>query len=59
VKKCPRCHSSMLLDYGAAVEGWQRMWKCLGCGREILFDPVRRAEDAQLQDKIRRSEVRS
>jgi hypothetical protein len=48
----------MLLDYGAAVEGWQRMWKCLGCGREILFDPVRRAEDAQLQDKIRRSEVR-
>ena len=42
----------MLMDFGDAQEGWQRMWKCLGCGREVLADPVRRVEDEKLKQRI-------
>lgn len=52
MRKCPKCHSSMLMDFGDAQEGWQRMWKCLGCGREVLADPVRRVEDEKLKQRI-------
>jgi len=57
VKKCPRCHSSMLLDYGDSREGWDRMWKCLGCGREILYDAHAQAEDDRLLHNIRSKEL--
>lgn len=51
--RCPRCHSSMLLDYSDSVEGFRRMWRCIGCGREILKDPQERADDARVLQQIR------
>ena len=53
MRKCPRCHSSMLLDFGGADGEWERAWKCLGCGREILDDPERQTEDDRLRERIR------
>lgn len=50
--RCPRCHSSMLLDYESTLNGWQRTWKCLGCGREILQDSEKQAEDDRLKELI-------
>jgi tRNA(Ile2) C34 agmatinyltransferase TiaS len=37
-KKCPRCHSSMLAGMTTIEEGSRRVWRCLGCAREILVD---------------------
>jgi transposase-like protein len=51
--KCPRCHSSMLLDYSDTVDGYQPTWKCLGCGRELFMDAERQAQDEQLLEGIR------
>lgn len=51
--KCPRCHSSMLLDYSDTVEGFRRMWRCIGCGREILSDPEERAIEDRLFAQVR------
>ncbi|HZU14748.1 MAG TPA: hypothetical protein VFB58_18070 [Chloroflexota bacterium] len=56
MKKCPRCHTSMLLEFGSNSEGYARAWKCLGCGREVLADPERQAEDDRLKDMIRGSQ---
>lgn len=53
MRKCPRCHSSMLLDFSDALEGSEHVWKCLGCGRELLHDPVRQAEEERLLKGIR------
>lgn len=53
--KCPRCHSTMLLDYSDSVEGYQRMWRCIGCGREILTDPQVRAAENRLFEQIQAS----
>ena len=58
MKKCPRCHSSMLLDFTASPEGYERLWKCLGCGREILHDPVRQAEDERQRRQICSGELK-
>lgn len=55
-KKCPRCHSSMLLDFADAQEAWRQIWKCLGCGREIFSDDSEAAEDDRLLASIRREE---
>lgn len=52
-KKCPRCYSSMLSDFESDVAGIRRVWKCLGCGREILQDPVERVTDEQVYQRIR------
>jgi hypothetical protein len=43
----------MLLDYSDSVEGFRRMWRCIGCGREILKDPQERADDARVLQQIR------
>jgi transposase-like protein len=51
--RCPRCHSCMLLDYTDTVEGLQRTWKCMGCGREIFADQARQTEDDRLLAQIR------
>jgi hypothetical protein len=58
VRKCHRCHSSMLLDFGGLDGGWYRAWKCLGCGRETLDNAVVQAEDDRLLAEIRRDSVR-
>lgn len=55
--KCPRCHSSMLLDYSDTVDGFRRMWRCIGCGREILSDPEERAVEDRLLAQVRASTV--
>lgn len=53
VRQCPRCRSSMVLDVSDTYEAWQPMWKCLGCGREIIHDDSRQAEDDRLLERIR------
>lgn len=58
MKKCPRCHTSMLLDFGGLDHGWERAWKCLGCGRETLDNAAVQAEDDRLLEDIRRDAVR-
>jgi hypothetical protein len=32
----------MIID--VAPDGWERIWKCIGCGREIFADAARQAE---------------
>jgi transposase-like protein len=51
---CPRCRSSMIVDYDALDEGHTPVWKCLGCGRSIYLDRARQAEDERLQQRIKR-----
>jgi len=53
MKRCTRCRSSMLLDYSDVQEGTQQVWKCLGCGREMLLDVEAQATDDLLLDRIR------
>src|SRR3954454_20789400 len=52
VKRCPRCHSSMLPDQGDIQEGYHMVWHCLGCGREILQDTKHQVEDERLLHAI-------
>lgn len=58
MKKCPRCHSSVLLDFADAAEAMQPIWKCLGCGREMLLDREAQSQDEQLLARIRLEESR-
>jgi DNA-directed RNA polymerase subunit RPC12/RpoP len=58
MKRCPRCHSSVLLDFADAVEAMQPVWKCLGCGREMLVDSAAQNQDEQLLARIRDEESR-
>ena len=52
--RCPRCHSSMLLDYTDPGDGpQQRLWRCLGCGRESLADRRAQAEEDRLLAHVR------
>ena len=48
MKRCPRCHTSMLLDHVPSLEGSDRVWKCLGCGRESYADVTRQEIDDRL-----------
>lgn len=43
--RCPRCRSTMLVDYDNAFGPWQATWKCLGCGKEVLQDAAARAKE--------------
>lgn len=43
----------MLLDFESTLNGWQRTWKCLGCGREVLQDREKQAEDDRMRELIR------
>jgi hypothetical protein len=47
----------MFLDYGDTREGRERMWKCLGCGREVFVDAAKQAEDERVRELIRRGEA--
>jgi hypothetical protein len=49
----------MLLDYSDTVEGFRRMFRCIGCGREILADPQERALEARLLDQVRATTAES
>jgi hypothetical protein len=48
----------MLLDFSGPDGGWERAWKCLGCGRETLDNTSVQAEDDQLLEDIRRDSAR-
>lgn len=58
MKKCPRCHSSVLLDFSDTMEAMQPIWKCLGCGREMMIDTGAQQEDEMLLERIRTEEQR-
>jgi transposase-like protein len=57
MKKCPRCHSSMLLDFADIYEAAQQVWRCMGCGREILSDAQEQQADDMLLARIRTQEA--
>ena len=54
--RCPRCHSSMLIDSADVYERWELIWKCLGCGREFPVDPLKRAEEERLLHQVRQGD---
>ncbi len=56
MKKCPRCRSSMVADLESMPGSERRIWKCIGCGRELLQDDEEQAEDDRLQDQISKYE---
>jgi transposase-like protein len=56
MKRCPRCHSSMFSDIESMPGSERRIWKCIGCGREILQDEAEQAEDDRMQDEIAKLE---
>jgi hypothetical protein len=43
----------MLLDFTDSADGFRRMWKCIGCGREILTDVREQTEDDRMMERIR------
>lgn len=43
----------MLLDYSDTREGFQRMWKCICCGRELFHDTARQEEDERLLEHVK------
>lgn len=51
-KKCPRCHSSMVSDMESTPGSERRIWKCIGCGREMLQDESLQAEEERHQKQI-------
>jgi hypothetical protein len=51
--RCPRCHSSMLLQYDDLPGSLGHVWRCLACAHEINPDPVQRTDDAVLLEQIR------
>lgn len=56
VNKCPRCGSSMVSDMESTPGSERRIFKCIGCGREVLQDRIEQAEEERLQEKIARYE---
>lgn len=52
MKRCPRCHTSMIWSSGSIEEGFPRLWHCLGCGREFLADEQEQARDDKLRDQL-------
>lgn len=42
----------MILDYVVEADSVERTWKCLGCGREVLENPERQAEDDRLRARM-------
>lgn len=52
MKKCPRCRSSMVSDTESTPGSERRIWKCIGCGREILQDAIEQDEEDRLQDQV-------
>jgi DNA transposition AAA+ family ATPase len=42
----------MILDCDEQARGWERVWKCLGCGRERLVDDEAQELDDRLLERI-------
>jgi RNase P subunit RPR2 len=52
MKRCTRCHSSLIMDFSTDFGQPHLIWKCLGCGRETFVDAARQAEDERLRTAI-------
>jgi transposase-like protein len=52
--KCPRCRSSMVSDIESNPGSERRIWKCIGCGHEVLQDDAEQAEEDRLKERIAR-----
>jgi transposase-like protein len=52
MRRCPRCRSTMLFEFGGSVGASEWAWKCVGCGREVLADALKQAEDDQLLSQL-------
>ena len=52
MRSCPRCRSSMLLDYLDVREGGEKAWRCLACGHELLADTGREGEERMDRDRV-------
>lgn len=52
MKRCPRCHTTMIVGMGDAHEDYAPLWKCLSCGQEIYRDLARQAMDERLKQTI-------
>jgi len=42
----------MVSDIESTPGSERRIWKCIGCGRELLQDETEQAEEDRLQDQI-------
>lgn len=48
MRRCPRCRSSLILDFSQDASVPEIVWKCIGCGRETFVDPALQAEDERI-----------
>jgi hypothetical protein len=53
MRRCQRCRSTMLPDYGDTMDPYRQVWKCMGCGREMFLDPERQDEEDRQLDGVR------
>lgn len=49
----------MRLDHSATLDGDDRVWRCLGGGRELYADAAQQATDERLLHEIRVKELHS
>jgi ribosomal protein L37AE/L43A len=52
MRKCPRCHSSMIPERMDVSEGVDSIWHCLACGKELFRSARRQTEDERLRERI-------
>lgn len=58
MRRCPRCQSTMLFEFGGSDGASEWTWKCVGCGREVLADSVAQAVDDQLLSQLKSTATR-
>ena len=46
----------MVTDIESTPGSERRIWKCIGCGREILQDDIQQAEEDRQRERIARYE---
>ena len=52
MRRCSRCHSSLIMDFSPDASDPDLIWKCLGCGRETFVNTARQAEDDRMRKAI-------
>lgn len=52
MKRCPRCHTTMIWASGDTTQGYPHLWHCLGCGREMLADADEQRRDDRLREQL-------
>lgn len=46
----------MVSDIESTPGSERRIWKCIGCGREVLQDAAEQAEEDRFQDQVAKSD---